>query len=103
MTAQVLDGTVAVLWGCATREVNWVLLSPKNGRVSVARAHAGGFWVRDEPGVPDIVSISARASLAWRQLREGRDLPGWATHRLAPPHMQVIEPIQTTTLFEEAS
>lgn len=101
MSYQVLDGTVAVLWGSATKEVNWVLLSPKHGTVSVARAHAKGFWVRDEPGVPDIEGIAQKAAVAWACLRDSRTLAGWATHRLAPPQMQIIEPIQATTLFEE--
>jgi hypothetical protein len=97
MTTQVLDGTVAVLWGSETREVNWVLLSPKDGRVSVARAHAGGFWVRDVPGAPGVTAISGQAAWAWQQIRAGADLADQATHRLAPPHMQIIEPIHPET------
>jgi len=93
MTAQVLDGSVAVLWGSAAKEVNWIHLSPKNGRVSIARAHADGFWVRDIPGVDGIERISREARDAWMRLRDGEDLPGMATHRLAPPQMQIVEPI----------
>jgi hypothetical protein len=95
VSAQVLDGTVAVLWGSATREVNWILLSPKNGRVSVAKAGPDGFWVRDAPGVPDVKTVAQCAAAAWDLLRDGYDLPAWATHRLAPPHMQIIELIPT--------
>ena len=91
--SQVYDGSVAILWGSTTRELNWIHLSPKNGRVSVARAHAGGFWVRDEPGTnPE--AVAAEAYAAWSQLRDGEDLSGWATHRLAPPNMQDIEPLE---------
>ena len=93
MTTQVLDGSVAILWGSATRELNWILLSPKQGRVSLARAHDGGFWVRDEPGAPRIDAVAAEAYSAWSQLRMGEDLANWATHRLAPPQMQIIEPL----------
>ena len=93
MTAQVLDGSVAILWGSATRELNWIHLSPKHGRVSLARAHDGGFWVRDEPGAPRIDAVAAEAFSAWSQLRMGEDLASWATHRLAPPQRQIIEPL----------
>ena len=94
---QVLDGSVAILWGSATRELNWILLSPKHGRVSLARAHEGGFWVRDEPGAPNIEAVAAEAYSAWSQLRTGEDLSNWATHRLAPPTMQDIEPIEAAS------
>ena len=91
--SQVYDGSVAILWGSTTRELNWIHLSPKNGRVSVARAHAGGFWVRDEPGAnPE--AVAAEAYAAWAQLRDGEDLASWATHRLTPPQMQDIEPLE---------
>lgn len=89
----ILDGSVAILWGSATRELNWILLDPKNGRVSIARAHDGGFWVRDEPNVPNVEAVAAEVFSAWSQLRDGEDLSNWATHRLAPPQMQDIEPL----------
>jgi len=94
---QVLDGSVAILWGSATRELNWIHLSPKQGRVSLARAHGGGFWVRDEPGAPRIDAVAAEAYSAWSQLRDGEELGHWATHRLAPPSMQDIEPIEAAS------
>jgi hypothetical protein len=93
MNAQVLDGTVAVLWGSATKELNWVHLDPKHGRQSVARASAGGFWVREIHPVPNIAGIAGQALWAWAQIKAGQDLADQATHRLAPPSMQVIEPI----------
>ena len=94
MTGQVLDGSVAVLWGSSTREVNWIHLSPKHGRVSLARAHEGGFWVRDSAEVLNIEGIAHEAQWAWTQLRVGADLADVATHHLAPPQMQVIEPLE---------
>jgi hypothetical protein len=99
MSAQVLDGTVAVLWGSATKEVNWVHLDPKHGRTSVACAHEGGFWVRDWHGTPNMGAIADQARWAWVQLRAGVDLSDQATHRLAPPSMQIIEPIHPETLL----
>ena len=86
-------GTVAILWGSATRELNWIHISKKLGRVSVARATATGFWIREFEPVPDIDRISKSAMDAWGLLRDGHDLPAWATHRLAAPHHQSIEPI----------
>jgi hypothetical protein len=88
-----LDGSVAILWGSATRELNWVHLSPKHGRTSVARAHAGGFWVREIHEVPPIEAIADEAYEAWTQIRRGEDLSDWATHMLIPPAMQDIEPV----------
>ena len=93
----VLDGTVAILWGSYTRELTWVHLSPKNGRVSVANVRATGFWVRGLFGdVPNLEGIAADAHLAWAELREGRDMADWATHRLAPPSMREIEPLEAS-------
>lgn len=87
------NGTIAVLWGSATKELTWIHITTKHGRETIARAHAGGFWVRQFNHVPDIIDVAARAHNAWIMLRDGRDLPGWATHRLAPPLMRDIEPI----------
>lgn len=92
-TAQVLDGTVAVLWGSVERSLTWVHLDRKNGTVVVAKATRSGFMVRELSPVPDLVHIARKAELAWRLLRDGRDLPAWATHRLKPPTMQIIEPL----------
>jgi hypothetical protein len=93
MSAQVLDGTVAVLWGSAERSLTWVHLDPKHGTVTVAKATASGFMVRELWPVEGLTSIGARAYMAWRRLRDGEDLSHKATHHLAPPSMQIIEPI----------
>lgn len=94
MTTQVLDGTVAVLWGSATTEMTWVHLDPRHGRVSVAKASENGFWVRDLYGTPGMPAIADQAHWAWQQIRDGVDLADQATHRLAPPLMQIIEPLE---------
>lgn len=90
---ELADGTIAVLWGSATKEMSWVHISAKHGRTSVARAHAGGFWVREYFPVPNIAGIAGQAFWAWEQIKAGVDLADQATHRLAPPNMQAIEPI----------
>ncbi|MFJ4288027.1 hypothetical protein ACIPY0_20490 [Paenarthrobacter nicotinovorans] len=90
---QTLTGEVAILWGSATKELNWIHLDPKQGCVSVARAHADGFWVRDYGNIPSIDTIATDAAEAWMQLRVGGDLAEKATHHLAPPSMQIVVPI----------
>lgn len=85
---------IAVLWGSATSELNWIHISPKHGRVSIARAHAGGFWVREYFAVEGISDIAEQAIGAWHRLRLGEDLADRATHRLRPPHMHEIELIE---------
>jgi hypothetical protein len=93
MSADLPDGTVAVLWGSATKELNWIHISAKHGRTSVARAHAGGFWVREHFPVPNIAGIAGQALWAWAQIKAGADLADQATHRLAAPSHQSIEAI----------
>ena len=91
------DGTIAILWGSATRELNWIHISTKHGRTSLARATSAGFWVREYFPVDGIDEIAKSALEAWGLLREGHDLPAWATHRLAAPSHQAIEPIPGPT------
>jgi hypothetical protein len=93
MTEQVLDGSIAVLWGSVTKTLNWVLLSPKEGTVSIAKVEPAAFWVRDNPAITNIDRLADEALIAWKLVRAGRDLDYMATHRLAPPHMQIIEPL----------
>lgn len=93
MSAQVLDGTVAVLWGSVERSLTWVYLDPKNGTVVVAKATANGFMVRELWPVPDMLTIAGQAHLAWTLIRDGEDMKQWAAHRIKPPTMQIIEPL----------
>lgn len=83
--------TTAVLWGSKERSLTWVHLDPKNGNPVVAKATAAGFMVRELAPVPGIVQTARKAELAWRLIREGRDLETWATHRLKAPQLQEIE------------
>lgn len=90
---QVLDGTVAILWGSVERSLTWVHLDPKHGTVVVAMATGAGFMVRELWPLESMDVMAAEAYDAWANLRDGVDLAFRATHRLAPPHMQTIEPL----------
>lgn len=94
MTAtQILDGTVAVLWGSVERSLTWLHLNPKQGAVVVAKATPDGFMVRELWPLDTMDVVAAEAYDAWANLRDGVDLGFRATHRLAPPHMTTIEPL----------
>lgn len=95
MSVTVLDGTVAVLHGTADNSLHWVWLSSKHGRESIALVDSRGFWVRDLCGAPGVDAIAGLLARLWSDQRAGVDLSGHATHRLVPPQLQEIVPIQT--------
>lgn len=93
MTA--LDNSVAVLHGAQGNSLRWVWLSKANGSVCIARLDRSGFFLRDKGGVPGLREIGEQLSRLWSYQQADVDLSGHATHHLAPPSMQSIEPLPT--------
>lgn len=90
MTAR--DDSVAILHGSADNSLRWVWLSKKSGTITIARVDRGGFFFSDF-GAPGSQDIAAALPRIWSYQLAGVNLSGHATHHLAPPSMQSIEPL----------
>ena len=97
MTAR--DDSVAILHGSADNSLRWVWLSKKSGSMTIARVDRTGFFFREygAPGGPDIAASLPRL---WSYQLAGVNLSGHATHHLAPPSMQSIEPMPVAAVVD---
>lgn len=85
---------VKILWGHATRTMNWLIETPDRGRQVIAMARPNSFYVRDLDDIPNINNIAEEVHAVWVEIREGKDPATWATHQLKPPYMRDIEPVE---------
>ena len=97
MTAR--DDSVAVLHGSADNSLRWVWLSKKSGTIAIARVDHTGFFLR-EFGAPGVQDIAQQLPRLWSYQLAGVNLAGYATHYLAPPSMQSIEPIPAAEIVD---
>ncbi|UOD80320.1 hypothetical protein [Paenarthrobacter ureafaciens] len=97
MTAR--DDSVAILHGSADNSLRWVWLSKKSGTITIARVDHTGFFFR-EFGAPGAADIAASLPRLWTYQLAGVSLAGHATHFLAPPSMQSIEPIPAADVVD---
>ncbi|MFJ4284037.1 hypothetical protein ACIPY0_00160 [Paenarthrobacter nicotinovorans] len=88
----VLDDSVAILHGTNDNSLHWVWLSKRHGTDSIARVDSTGFYVR-QPEAPGVAEIAEHLPKLWASHRAGVNLASHATHHLAPPTLQSIEPI----------
>ena len=88
-----LDNSVAILHGSRDNSLRWMWLSKANGTVCVGRLDRSGFFIRDFDGAPGVREIAQQMSRLWTYQLADVDLSGHATHHLAPPSMQSIEPL----------